>query len=167
MYHVEQMKAEPTRQAQLRRLQDTLAVVGAGVIAFGTWTLVKIALLFALYNEEAVLQLLHFNSGSQLPAIFITAIFVACFDLFVRVFVGLSARAEGHGEKKGDFYLIIAGFIAVANVLSIASLAFGSTVNMSPFDAAVSIAIDATSFITLVLMVRCAVRLRQLNKQTG
>ena len=166
MYHVEQMKAEPTRQAQLRRLQDTLVVVGAGVIAFGTWTLVKIALLFALYNEEAVLQLLHFNSGSQLPAIFITAIFVACFDLFIRVFVGLSARAEGHGEKKGGFYLVIAGLIAVANVFSIASLAFGTSVNMSFFDAAVSIAIDATSFITLILMIRCAVRLRQLNKQT-
>ena len=167
MYHVEQMKAEPTRQAQLRRLQDTLAVVGAGVIAFGTWTLVKIALLFALYNEEVVFQLLHFNSSTPLPATFITAIVVSCFDLFIRVFVGLSARAEGHGEKKGNFYLIVAGFIAVANVLSIASLAFGSTVNMSLFDAAISIAIDATSFITLVLMIRCAVRLRQLNKQTG
>jgi len=166
MYHVEQMKAEPTRQAQLRRLQDTLAVVGAGVIAFGAWTLVKIALLFALYNEEAVFQLLHFNSGTPLPAIFITAIVVACFDLFIRVFVGLSARAEGHGEKKGGFYLVIAGLIAVANVFSIASLAFGTSVNMSFFDAAVSIAIDATSFITLILMIRCAVRLRQLNKQT-
>lgn len=166
MYHVEQMKAEPTRQAQLRRLQDTLAVVGAGVIAFGAWTLVKIALLFALYNEEAVFQLLHFNSGTPLPAIFITAIVVACFDLFIRVFVGLSARAEGHGEKKGSFYLVIAGLIAVANVFSIASLAFGTSVNMSFFDAAVSIAIDATSFITLILMIRCAVRLRQLNKQT-
>jgi len=166
MYHVEQMKAEPTRQAQLLRLQDTLAVVGAGVIAFGAWTLVKIALLFALYNEEAVFQLLHFNSGTPLPAIFITAIVVACFDLFIRVFVGLSARAEGHGEKKGGFYLVIAGLIAVANVFSIASLAFGTSVNMSFFDAAVSIAIDATSFITLILMIRCAVRLRQLNKQT-
>ena len=165
MYHVEQMKAEPTRQAQLRRLQDTLAVVGAGVIAFGTWTVVKIALLVALYNEEAVFQLLHFNN-TALPAVFITAIFVACFDLIVRVFVGLSARTEGHGEKKGVFYLIVAGFIAAANVASIASLAFGSTLNMSLFDAAVSIAIDATSFITLVLMIRCAVRLRQLNKQT-
>lgn len=62
--------------------------------------------------------------------------------------------------------MIVAGFIAVANVASIASLAFGSSVNLSLFDAAVSVAIDTTSFATLILMIRCAVRLRQLNRQT-
>ena len=166
MYHVEQMKAESTRQAQLRRLQDTLAVAGGGVIAFGAWSLAKIALLFALYNEEAVFQLFHFGSGTPMPLVFVVVIFVGCFDLLIRLFVGLSARAEGHGEKKGSFYLIVAGFIAVANVASIASLAFGSSVNLSLFDAAMSVAIDTTSFATLILMIRCAVRLRQLNRQT-
>ena len=160
------MKTEPTRQAQVRRLQETLAVVGGGVIAFGTWSLVKIALLFALYNEEAVYRLFHIDSGTPFSIAFVVTIFVACSDLLIRSFVGLSARAEGHGEKKGNFYLFVAGFIAIANVISIVSLAFGPSVNLSLFDAAVSVAIDATSFATLILMIRSAVRLRQLNRQT-
>lgn len=165
MYYVEQMKAEPTRQAQVRRLQDTLAVVGGGVIAFGMWSLVKSVLLIALLNEEAVIQVFQLDSDTPMSIVFIAIIFAICFDLAIRVFVGLSARAEGHGEKKGNLYLIIAVFIAAANAISIASFVFGSTVYLSMFDAAVSIAIDATSFVTLVLMIRCAVRLRQLNRQ--
>lgn len=125
----------------------------------------KIALLFALYNEDAVYQLFNFGSGTPLPIAVFSAIFAACLDLFIRTFVGLSARAEGYGEKKGNLYLIVAGLIATANVVSIVSLIFGSTVNLSLFDAAVSIAIDVTSFAALVLMIRCAVRLRQLNRQ--
>ena len=160
-----QMDAEPTQQAQLRRLQDTLAVVGGGVIAFGTWSVVKIALLFALFSEEAVHQIFRVDNNIPTLVVFAVTIFIACLDLLIRLFVGLSARAEGRGEKKGSFYLVVAGLIAVANAFSVASLAFGSTTSSSLLDAAVTVAIDVTSLVTLILMIRCAVQLRQLSRQ--
>lgn len=170
------MGTEPTRQARIRRLQDTLAISGVGTIAFGAWSLAKIALVFLflggntnslllqLASEEASRQLIEAEGDAFAFAIFAFVIFAACIDLGMRLYVGLSARAEGHGRQKGVFYLVVAGLLATSSAFSIILAALGSVEFLTLLDAVVSIAIEATSLGVLVLMISCSIRLRRMAK---
>ena len=52
---------------------------------------------------------------------FTIVIIVYLLDLGLRVFVGLSARAEGRGRPQGRLYLILAGMLLFLSGLSFCS----------------------------------------------
>lgn len=157
---------ENTRQANVRRLQDTLIIAGDGVIAFGAWALVKTVLFPILLKGEELGQL-ALDSGISLIEAYVLAGVLLCIDLAVRVFVGLSARSEGRGEKKGPVYLIVATIVAIANASSVIATTFGGFVSLSVFDMAISILVETTALAALVTVVCCSVRLRYLKKTAG
>ncbi len=160
------MDTEMTLQARIRRLQDTLTVVGVGVLAFGAWTLVKTMLFFFVYDEQAQRQMFQITDEITMQTFYIVFVVFALIDLTIRLYVGLSARAEGRGKRKGVFYLIMSGLMAVSSASSIILIALGNSSSPSVFDLLMTAAIETTSFITLVLMIFCAVRLRRLSRST-
>ena len=155
-----------TQQARIRRLQDTLIIAGDGVIAFSAWSLAKTALFLTLTENEQLHQLLGLDD--TIPIVFFAIVlgFFLCIDLVVRVFIGMSARSEGRGKKKGPFYLIVAALAAIANAVSALSTALGMAFTLSPIDTVVSTLIDATALAALILVIYCSVHLRSLNKAT-
>ena len=156
-----------TPQARKRRLQDTLAIAGGGVIAFSVWDLAKTIFFLTLFDEAAVRQMLAIDDAMPMMAIYIATGFVFCIDLAVRAFVGLSARSEGRGEKKSPFYLVVAVIAALVNFMSALSIAFGTGFAASTAEAVISLVIELTAFAALALVVYCSVRLRLLNRATG
>lgn len=160
------MKETMTSGAQMRRLQDTLIVAGAGVVAFSLWSMVKTAMFLALTDDAQLLELL----GLDIPTVnilYITAGVIVVIDLAIRTYVGLSARAEGRGKRKSPVYLIVAAICAVLNAYSAIAIVLGSSVTVSVLDAVISIAIEATSLLALILVIYCSVRLRALRKASG
>lgn len=158
---------ERSEQARIRRLQDTLTIAGDGVIAFSAWGLVKAALFLMLAKGERLDQLFASVNDSLLVYVLVVVGVMVLIDLAVRVYVGLSARSEGRGKKKGPFYLVVAVLAAAVNVFSVVTTALGTSYTLSSFDTVVTIAVEATSFAALAAVVYCSVRLRGLSKATG
>ncbi len=156
-----------TQEAKIRLLCDTLIIAGKGVIAFSAWSLAKVAMLFAFIDEESLRQLVVLEESIPMTALFITMLVILGIDLVVRVYVGLSARSEGLGKKKGPFYLVVAVLAAVVNASSVVISIFGTAATLSPLDTVVSVVIEITAFAALALVVFCSVSLRRLNKASG
>ena len=156
-----------SQQARLRRLQDTLIIAGDAVIAFGAWGLLKAAIFLILADSETRSEL--FGSVNETMMIYVIIVLgvMVCIDLSVRLFIGLSARSEGRGNKKHPFYLVVASLAALVNAFSAITTAFGTAYTLSPFDTLVTIAVETTSFAALATVVYCSVRLRNLNKATA
>lgn len=152
-----------TQGAQVRRLQDSLAIVGSGAVAFGAWTVAKAAAFLMLSGEETQRRLFQVTDEESLGAFGAFLIVLAFLDLALRAYVGLSARAEGYGKQRGPVYLVVAGLMAIANIVFIAFDAHSAmTLPDIALESYVGLGIDVTSCVTLVLMIYCALRLRRL-----
>ncbi|MBR3224851.1 MAG: hypothetical protein IKF78_05975 [Atopobiaceae bacterium] len=157
------MKSNRTQPAQIRYLQSTLSIAGLGTIAFSAWSLVKTVMFFLLHNEETQRALLQLEANYPMPLLLVTIIVITLIDLCIRAYVGLSARAEGNGKRRGTLYLVVAGFVAVTNALSIFLVIANPGSAVSVLDSIVTLAIEATSLGTLILMIRSAMQLRRLR----
>ena len=160
-----------SEQAKKMRLQHTLSIAGIGVFAFCVWSLAKITIFLYLVDEATLQQtisgLLGIKDLQITTALYISLVVIVIVDVVVRGYVGLSARAEGHGKKKGSFYLVVAVLAAIANICSLVAIAFGTTLVLSPLNMVVSIIVEATAVAALVLVVRSAVALRRMDKAAG
>ena len=159
-----------TEQARRRRLQDTLTIAGSAVIAFSVWSIAKIGLFLAFVNENSLCRLLGqlgIDNESVALAVYVSLGLIALIDLGVRAYVGLSARAEGCGQKKSPFYLIVAAIIAMLNASSLYAVAWGAAFELSILSMAVSIVIETTAIAALVLVIVGSIRLRHMNVAVG
>ena len=134
------------KEIKMRRYQNLLTVSGLGVIIFGLWTVLKTILLLFL-QEDMVDDL---PDGLFYRVLFFTLIGgVLLIDFLIRLFVGLSARAEGFGKKKGYGYIVVAILIAIASLASLV-LIFFDTADRSILELIVSFIVEATSMIATV-----------------
>ena len=172
--------AQQKEKMRLRRDENTLTVVGSGVILFGVWTVVKMVLqeinrfpefmaelgVDELGFEETGLANLGLDPNLLAMAVaFTVVIIVYLMDLGLRVFVGLSARAEGRGRPQGRLYLILAGLLLVLSGLSFVLYVI-TYFSHSEYvvDADAAILVELTSFITLLQMIISAVRVRRARR---
>ena len=156
-----------TEQAKTRRLQDTLTIAGTTVLAFSVWSLAKIGLFLTFIDESALRQLLGIDAATLVIAVYVSLGIIALIDLVVRAYVGLSARAEGRGKKKGPFYLVVATIAALASASSLVGIAVGTSSALSPLSMALSIGIEVTAIAAMVLVIYCSIRLRRMSKTAG
>lgn len=150
------------KRAQILRYRDTISIVGTGVIAFGAWSTVRIIMYIVLSANDYLKQ----YGSTVLTIATIILCGIAFVDLVLRIYVGLSARAEGKGARKGSFYLVCAGLLVLGLALSIGFALYSIITEQSldyAFDLVVSTIIDATSLITIVQLIVSAVRLRKLD----
>ena len=158
---------KPTKQATIRRLQDNLVVLGTGVIVFGVWTIIKMVLLCTLGSTSLQNLIGPANSDVPMVAFYVALVLAGLFELGMRLFVGLSARSEGFGKRKGYGYLIVVALMILASGVSVVqsttSLFF---LEASFFDYVVTLAIEGTSLVLLVLLVYSSVKLKQLSRAT-
>ena len=172
-------ETEPANQPEkmrLRRDENTLMVVGSGVIVFGIWSVVKALLQgtasFSKMLEEAQLEYAGLEGSGLTDLSWVVAalasavvLLVLLLDLTIRVFVGLSARAEGRGKKQGRAYLVLSVLLLVLSGIYIFSYVFmlfsGSDQVM---DADAAILVELTSLVTLLQMILSAVRVRRARR---
>lgn len=151
------------KERKMRRYQNLLTVSGLGVIIFGLWSVLKTILL--LFMKEGIL--------SEIPDdTFVRVMFflilggILLVDVLIRLYVGLSARAEGFGKKKGYGYVIIAILMALASLTSLV-LIFFDTNEQSIWELIVSVIVEATSLVVTIELLVAAFTVKKLKKELG
>lgn len=163
-------EGDPAWERELRRRQSKLRILGEGVIVFTLWLLIE-PFLFSLMVSGP--------SGSmEIPediSPFIFYLFLAFFFLIflafalLRVYVGLAARAEGMGKRRGVGYLVwaclffclqILFLVLILLVLLRVGIAEGSYLQIFS-----TIFMEFSSAAILGEMIVAAVRLKALRRR--
>lgn len=174
-------------EIELRKHQNNLIIVGTGIIILGFWSVAKSIMMFTIDNTslEKIVKQVVMDSGtdsemaSNLTAsdlmliVTIITMVVTILELFVRVYIGKSAIAEGRGQKKGNLYVALAillalmdGIILVLNVYSILNTeeaSLGTAMNVA--NDIVTIIVDLTCLITTLVMIHSVIKLRKIAKE--
>ena len=168
---------------RLRRDRNTLRIVGAGTIAFGIWSLVKIfSVLFIRRNEiitavyedaqEKGLDVTEISPSLLFKMMLIMAMTMLIFDIASRLIVGLSAIYEGNGRNMRFPYVILTCIMMLINISNIITLLTGTqedagilTEVFNNDSMLSSVLIELTSFIMLLEMTIASVRIRRFNRQ--
>lgn len=154
--------------ATIRRLQNNLVTLGTGAIVFGVWTVIKY-LVYCLIDRPDLSE-----HAATVPENVMTILFIvvtmslAVFDFILRCIIGFSARAEGHGKKKGVFYLFITVITILIYFLGVSAEVYKFiTVPENLLRNATTLIIDATSFILLIEIIYSSIKLKKLLKLQG
>ena len=168
---------------RLRRDRNTLRIVGAGTIAFGIWSLVKVfTVLFIRRNEiitavyenaqENGLDVTEINRSLLFKMMLIMAMTMLIFDIAARLFVGFSAISEGNGRNMRFPYVILTCIMMLINISNIITLLTGTqedagilTEVFNNDSMLSSVLIELTSFIMLLEMTIASVRIRRFTRQ--
>ncbi|MCR5137383.1 MAG: hypothetical protein K6C12_09830 [Oscillospiraceae bacterium] len=153
-----------------RKDDNTLVVIGGGVIAFGVWSVVRTVMEVILRMEE--LQGMSGMAGmtglERLVAEIIMWVVVAILvgvDMSIRLFIGLSARSEGMGRKKGQAYVAAAGILAVFYVVIwLAEMAGFHGSEQLYLSQIAAMLLDFSSSAVLVELVFTAVRVKRARR---
>ena len=163
-----QMQDTEELKVQLRKNQDTLKIVGQGVIAFGIWSIVKTVLSSAL-SWSSIREQMDAPGVSDAMLVsafvFVMAVLLAIV-LLIRLYIGRAGIAEGRGQRRGGGYIVAAFLLAgVDFTLQIFSLAESLRLGGRPLmDMAITLVVELTSCITLVEMGVSAIRVRKLRR---
>ena len=148
--------------ATIRRLENNLNTLGAGVIAFGFWAFIKFALSYLMMGSgiwEDIEEEIQ-------TAVIITAWIISALSALVYLWLGLSARAEGKGKRKRIFYLIVIGVIITFSALVIvAEILALVTLSDSLGKIIITLIIDATRMVFLIELLASSIKLRVLRKE--
>jgi uncharacterized membrane protein len=161
---------------QLRHDRDVLRMVGLGVIAFGLWSVVRVFMYIAIEKsqiydliknaEKTIDEITEENAdfvNTLVYFLFIAIIMIATLcDILVRLYVGRCAIAEAKGLRRGNAYLVIAGFMALLSLLMMVSALTGLKPDADVIlDRLSTLLVELTSFITLIELFAAVYRIRR------
>ena len=148
--------------AKARKRETDLKSLGMGVMLFGAWTFIKLAVTFLMYG----IQFDEVLSEEVMTAGRIIIWVILALAFLIRLYIGISARSESDGKRKRAFYLVLAGLVvavdAAAIVAEIVMLFTGSEGILSM---AITVLIDATSTVILIELMVNAIAVRKLRKK--
>ena len=151
------------KERELRRYQNLLTVSGLGVIAFGVWSVLKTLLVF-FFNKEEFGEMPEETWARVIMFVILGALLLIVF--LIHLFVGLSARAEGFGKKKGYAYIVVAILMTCMSVASIVMI-FLEIKETSIMELTVSLIVEATSLIVMIELLVAAFTVKKLRRELG
>ena len=162
------MRENDALQIQLRKNQDTLKIVGLGVMAFGAWSIVKSILYttaqWSSIKEEIVVPEAN-ETIAKMVYIFMIAVTMVV-EIAVRLYIGRSAIAEGRGERRRPGYVVVAFLItAIGLTLTVTAIVVpGIRIELN-LEALMSLFVEITSAVITLEMCWSAIRVRKLRRQ--
>lgn len=152
---------------RLRRNENYLVMIGTGVMVFGAWSVIK-TMMFLVLGTEGLSGYLQGVSSSGMPfeVSYLVLMAALIVDLLARLYVGMSAREEGFGAKKGTIYVVLAALLSLVHLVTIVlGIVSHFRYYHSPEDAAVSFLMDLTSLVTLIELVNSIIKVRWLRRE--
>ena len=160
-------------EAERLRTGSTLRILGAGVIVFGIWAVLKPALIAVA--APALSGGYNLSPENRTAAGVIGTVVLAAVIILLRLYVGLSAWKEGSGTPQGRGYVILAVIILLSSFLLFAGLTiiglhYYESVEVEAditLDTFASLLVDITSNIILLELIWNAGKMKRLNKRKG
>lgn len=155
-------------QRELRKYENSLSVSGLVVILFGLWSVLKLGLrlvfstLGLMNTAEDTIVDPEIQKGFLYLAIAILAVLI--LELGLRLYIGLTARAESRGKKKTVVYLIIAVLLAAYSVYSLVAL-IRSFAAVDFFESLVSVLVELSGLFALAELIFSAIKVKQIRKK--
>lgn len=151
-----------------RRNQNTLVVLGTGVIIFGFWGIIKIIaqllLGMKIVDPEDLEEL--GPVGTVITMLFIASIFAV--DVILRLYVGLRVRREADGKRYGVGHLVVCGWLIFGSVLSIAIVFWDMMLADGDFfDNLTAIFLELSSLVITVEVFAASISVRRYRKKHG
>ena len=176
------MASNKMDQRKLRKYEHNLVISGAGIILFGTWSVVKAAIFFLAtplgslpdYFTDDLQASLEDAQVPDVVVIYFVVAFILLFlllGLMLRLFIGRAAIQEGRRiRRRRPVYIVLAIVVGIGLVSStIIRFLPGQKSGMmwegvagSP---AVSVFVDATSLLCVVELVVSAIMVRRLRRE--
>ena len=146
-------------EIKIRRLENNMMTLGAGIIAFSVWSLLKYAMTFfsdLSYTEELV--------GAARAVFIAIIVFVSLADVLLHLYIGVSARSEGKGKKKTPLYLILTAAVILVYVVAIVLEVYLLFTSENYFTMVVTLLVDVTSVIIFIELFVSGVQLRRIRR---
>jgi len=149
---------------KMRKAEINLKSLGTGVMLFGAWTFIKLALSCLIYGIGDQLD----ESLDQAVVIIVNVIvwgFIVLLFL-MHLYIGQSARRESEGRRKRAFYLFLTGAVVMINAAAIATEVFMIvTQHEEILTMLITVLIDVTSVAILIELIVNALALRKLRRE--
>lgn len=158
-------------EKKLRRYRNSLVTNGIGIITFGLWSMIKFIMSTVMQpiefddsvNDEMtepIIKIIAIVIVAAIVVIILTIIFAVHF------YIGLSAYREGINGKKGSFYLVTAGIMALIMCMTMTVYFVPQDdTNSFTLSSIAAFFIDLTTIIILVDMIYAALMSRRLAKK--
>ena len=162
------MKKERTEsqlQLRLRKNQSDLVAIGLGVIAFGVWSVIK-TVLYVAFHTESVLGSLE-GDKYLILTFWVLLGGVLAIGLALRLYIGLSAIAEGKGKKRKAGYIVLSLLMSVLSFVLLAAGLLAQGFAGAAGNTAVTLMVEMTSDVLLLEMSISAIRVRRMKKSTA
>jgi hypothetical protein len=158
------------------RAQSTLRTLGDGMIIFNLWNLLK-PFLLSFFGQGETVEAADLPDFSALPelseemvfVLLMTALAYFVLNFVLRLYIGLSARAEGKGKRKGWLYLIVCVIIFAVDVIllitsAILNLAI-SVENSTYLQLFAALVLEISSIAILFETIVTSIKLKRLNRR--
>ena len=150
---------------ELRRNQNTLVVVGQGIISFGVYMALRVIL-------SALLEPARFTGGvvetDPFLAYIVVGIILLLFigaDMLLRLYVGRHAIREGKGQSAGNLYIVLAALMALIDLAMVVADVIGlNDHTRSYLEKIVTLISDVTIMVTTTELIVAAVRVKKLRR---
>lgn len=160
-------------EKELRRQQNLLVEAAVGVILFAIWSVAKVNLYLghsSLTTDDVyrVAEQIGINEKYFLAFMIVVVASFLIWQLSVRMYIALSAIAEGKGKrKKSCTYLVIAAVLLITDLQSIWQ-AFGVDVIRAGEEISVNLItgffMEAASAYVLLELLISGIRVKKLRK---
>lgn len=152
-------------EIELRRNQNTLVVIGRGIIAFGVYMALRVILSVLLDptsfigGEVVTDPVLVYIVVGVILLLFIGA------DMLLRLYVGRHAIREGKGQSAGNLYIVLAVLMALLDLaIIVTDVVTLKDQTSSYLEHAVTLISDGTIMVTTAELAVSAVRVRKLRR---
>jgi len=155
-------------ETELRRRRINLLTLGAGVIAFGIWSVLKTYLYIMVDPIPMEFDVPEQFQKKALIVAYVMVTVILLFDLGLRSYIGLSARAEGLGKKEGNAYIVVTAMMLIVNIAAWIVYLFLYNYDdghEALMDYVVSLVVDFTSIVILAQLLYNAILVRRLSRE--
>ena len=146
----------------LRKNQNTLSVIGTGVIVFGVWSVLKGVMSIGIDASNGSIP--SMENRMQTTVFWVLAVIILAVDLGLRLYVGLCAIAEGRGRKQRYAYIVLAFLMVLSSILMVVLSVYYMPKAITIGLPIVAIVVETTSCVLLVEMALSAIKVKQLSK---
>lgn len=162
----ENILANDRESVKYRRNCNTLVVLGTGVVLYGFWTIIKLAMClifgFELFDESDLEEL----GPIGITFVMIILVIIMAIDVLIRLYAGLRARYEGTGKKVGKGYLFWCVWLMLESAFSI-FIVVPDVINMQGdfIDTYLSVFMELTSAAMTIEVFLAGISVRRYRKK--